>query len=220
MLIGDRSGMIAGAKLPYDSEVEYVQSNGTQYVDTGVYFANTTEIHAEFLLPQAASSNQTLCSVRSASCYVDVVQRYGSGTNYYRVRLHNSDTGSQYVQIAANKRAIVDYNTDTNGKYKLVVSGGNTYTANMHPASVSVTTSTVTIPIFGLATAGSTAVTNKISARLYAFTIAQRGGAVLRDFIPVRIGTRGYLYDRANPTGGPLGNGLYGSAFIPGPDKS
>lgn len=34
----------------------------------------------------------------------------------------------------------------------------------------------------------------------------------------------GYLYDRANPTGGPLGNGLYGSAtatpLVAGPDKT
>ena len=42
------------------------------------------------------------------------------------------------------------------------------------------------------------------------------GSTTLRDLIPVRVGSGssavGYLYDRANPTGGPLGNGLYGNA--------
>lgn len=45
-------------------------------------------------------------------------------------------------------------------------------------------------------------------------------------FIPVRVGSGanavGYLYDKANPTGGPLGNGLYPNsgtgAFVIGPD--
>lgn len=32
-----------------------------------------------------------------------------------------------------------------------------------------------------------------------------------RDFIPVRIGYVGYMYDRANPESGPSGNGLYGN---------
>ncbi len=44
------------------------------------------------------------------------------------------------------------------------------------------------------------------------------------DLVPVRVGTVGYLYDRANPTGGPSGNGLYGSAtgtaLVAGPDKN
>lgn len=39
---------------------------------------------------------------------------------------------------------------------------------------------------------------------------------LVRDYIPVRVGSGssavGYLYDRANPDGGPLGNGLYGNA--------
>jgi hypothetical protein len=53
-------------------------------------------------------------------------------------------------------------------------------------------------------------------------------GVLVRDYIPVRVGTGanavGYLYDRANPTGGPLGNGLYGNsgsgAFVIGPDAN
>jgi hypothetical protein len=54
------------------------------------------------------------------------------------------------------------------------------------------------------------------------------GSILVRDFIPVRVGSGanavGYLYDRANPTGGPLGNGLYpnsgSGAFVVGPDAN
>lgn len=37
MLIGARTGAwSSGAKLPYDAEVEYLESTGVQYIDTGV----------------------------------------------------------------------------------------------------------------------------------------------------------------------------------------
>jgi len=51
-----------------------------------------------------------------------------------------------------------------------------------------------------------------------------RSGSIVRDFIFTRIGQVGYMYDRANPTGGPLGNGLYPNSgtgsFVLGPDKT
>jgi hypothetical protein len=60
------------------------------------------------------------------------------------------------------------------------------------------------------------------ASAIYSFQILVNG-VLVRDFIPVRIGQVGYLFDRANPTGGPLGNGLYGSAtstpLVAGPDK-
>jgi hypothetical protein len=65
------------------------------------------------------------------------------------------------------------------------------------------------------------------SARYYSLRITN-GEDVLSDFQPVRVGSGssavGYIYDKANPTGGPLGNGLYGNsgtgAFTIGPDKN
>ena len=46
---------------------------------------------------------------------------------------------------------------------------------------------------------------------------------VIHDFIPVRCGSVGYMFDRANIKGEPLGNGLYPNGgtvpFVLGPDK-
>jgi hypothetical protein len=36
MLINLRNALMAGKRLPYDAEVEYLESTGTQWVDTGV----------------------------------------------------------------------------------------------------------------------------------------------------------------------------------------
>lgn len=63
---------------------------------------------------------------------------------------------------------------------------------------------------------------DKIMFRCYGFYILDFDGTLLFDGIPVRVGQTGYLYDRANPYGGPNGNGLYGNlgtgSFVLGPD--
>ena len=50
MLIGMRNAMVAGKRLPYDAEVEYLESTGTQWIDTGVNVTTSTgfEITAKF----------------------------------------------------------------------------------------------------------------------------------------------------------------------------
>ena len=42
MLINLRNALMAGKRLPYDAELEYLESTGTQYIDTGVVPTNTT----------------------------------------------------------------------------------------------------------------------------------------------------------------------------------
>jgi hypothetical protein len=59
-------------------------------------------------------------------------------------------------------------------------------------------------------------------ARIYSFQMRSPWvSSWERDFIPVRVGRAGFLYDQAHPTGGANGDGLYGSETTPlvvGPD--
>ena len=54
------------------------------------------------------------------------------------------------------------------------------------------------------------------SVRLYAFQIFDNG-VLVRDFIPVRVGRAGYMFDRVSGEYLPFGNVGTG-AFILGPD--
>lgn len=53
--------------------------------------------------------------------------------------------------------------------------------------------------------------------------VHSRGGKKIRDFVPVKVDGVGYFYDRANPSGGPNEDGLYGASGVGvlavGPDK-
>ena len=40
MLINLRNALMTGKRLPYDAEVEYLESTGTQWIDTGIVAAD------------------------------------------------------------------------------------------------------------------------------------------------------------------------------------
>lgn len=46
MVLGARTAMWGGKKLPYKKRLEYIESSGTQYIDTGFSPSSSTEINA------------------------------------------------------------------------------------------------------------------------------------------------------------------------------
>lgn len=46
--------------LPYDAQVEYLQTDGSAYIDTGLYLTSEDEINAKFYVPTATKSRQIL----------------------------------------------------------------------------------------------------------------------------------------------------------------
>ena len=57
-MAGMRQGMVSSESLPYDAEVQYIESNGTQYIDTGVIPKNT--IGARMLLLVKGNHNDRI----------------------------------------------------------------------------------------------------------------------------------------------------------------
>ena len=56
MLIAARNGII-GNGLPYDREVEYLESTGAQYIDTGVKANNLTSVEIHFAFTRIFNDN-------------------------------------------------------------------------------------------------------------------------------------------------------------------
>ena len=48
MIGADGTGIIASDDKPYDSEVEYIESTGTQYIDTGIFSSNDLDVELAF----------------------------------------------------------------------------------------------------------------------------------------------------------------------------
>lgn len=200
--------------LPYDAEVEYVESTGAQYVDTGMLVSDLGAISATVQIPDAASMSSGNVIIMSARA------RAGA---YTSLRVQCRYANAIYADAASGRILVgVTPNIATSSVFSVraasdsfVVSGDVSGSA-----SVSGFDGQRTLLLLRDAVNGDLGAT----CRLYAFSYERAGGALVRDFVPVRVGTAGFLYDRANPTGGPSGNGLYGSAtstpLVAGPDKN
>ena len=215
MMIAARNAfLMGGAKLPYDAEVEYLESTGTQYIDTGVIFTPTSAV-----------------AMRIAYTHISTSDTDAQHNGFTK----GSDSG--------NFRIIFGQNSEHNHIYAAALTKYITADTALHTFAVDLVSRTARIDtssssISGSLTGGFTrsfyifarntdGVANLFChERVYAATFLENG-VLVRDFIPVRVGSGssavGCLYDRANPTGGPLGNGLYPNAgtgaFVIGPDK-
>ena len=195
--------------LPYDAEVNYLESTGTQWIDTG--FAPTSqskvECDAQWMLTAQASGsgiNPTLFGARLGSPFTmyEVLQDVGDKIYY---QYGNS---SPYVvtQYGVRRRYLADGN-------RLLIDDNVMITA---PASAF----SITYPLALLALNNNGTAVRFAQARVFRFKAWEATGTLVRDFIPVRFTnelgqSEGAMYDRANPTvgmnpdGSPRTDGLY-----------
>jgi len=200
--------------LPYDAEVEYLESTGTQYIDTGIKpVASSFGFTGVFSITQATVSNTGgIAGCRGTQS--------STASDTYAMAFYD---GSELRIDLASKYTFLQLNTS--GTNTIVYSRSTT---KLNGSSVSNNTKSncnYSFLLFAMNNSTGGRVMGKV--RIHSWKITENGTDV-RDLIPVRVGSGasavGYLYDRANPTGGPLGNGLYGNsgsgAFVVGPDKS
>jgi 2',3'-cyclic-nucleotide 2'-phosphodiesterase (5'-nucleotidase family) len=178
-----------GAPLPYDAEVQYLQSSGTQFIDTGVKLRTTDVIEARVYINSANTGG-----------WYGMMGAY-DGTRYLIVRMISAN--STAVQAYAPGQSI-SLNRQEWGNLSFSF-GGDYYESpiNFYLFKYNIT---------GTSTNGSQ------SIRFASFKIT-RGGVVLRDMISVRFtnelgNAEGAMYNRLgvggmNPDGSPRNDGLY-----------
>lgn len=193
---------MGGKPLPYDSVVEYLESTGTQWIDTGVV--------------GNGSYKYTL--------YVDdYFNRQHGGQWVFGSRISSSNgqvgffvNGNDYKLYLAygSSQRIFDLCTTYQNSCEVTISDGIFRVGNKsHTYSVSSFSNNRNIALFALNNNGSIYAMRNI--RIGYFRIENEVGVLLRDFIPVRVGQVGYVYDRVS--GQLFGNAGTG-AFIVGPD--
>ena len=197
-LINLRNALMAGKRLPYDAEVEYLEGTGTQWIDTGIT-PDTLDLSVELTL---LSNGGHVFGCRNSSNLVsgNIWSAYSNNaTSMRKDWLQSSST----FDISSTVPNTVTFSSTTNGSS--ISYGGQTYTGNAK------TTYSYSMVLFGVSTAGVVS-TGKMA--IYACKI-WKNGVLVRDFIPVRKGTVGYLYDRVS--GKLFGNAGTGD-FVVGQD--
>ena len=202
MLINLRNALMAGKRLPFDAEVEYLESTGTQWIDTGVVASQNIKIEARFY--RANSPSQFAYGVRSGSTTISCAT--GVGTSVATVGYARWGN-SAYAAAIPNTEVVVVQDKDG-----VTVNGVHyNYTA----AESVVPQSGYTIALFAAKNSATTVAAN-LSGKFWYCKIWQNG-VLVRDYIPVRKGTVGYLYDRVSgKLFGNAGTGVfsYGSDVV------
>lgn len=186
-------------QIPYDAELEYLQSNGTQYIDTGIINSSTVSIETKMSSKGADVLNGSEYSTSYKFKwgvggngnvylgYAGVNNNYGSAVTLDDIFIYYLSYGEQYIKD--NSGTVLISNTTTMSRYN---------------ASA--------ICLFRMKR-GSNLTTTTGSMRIYYCTITVDG--TVHELIPVRVGYTGYMYDKQ--TGQLFSNAGTGS-FILGPD--
>lgn len=196
----NRRRAYGGKSLPYDAEIEYLESSGIQWIDTGVEGGNASSV--EIKISSQASS--------TVACF-------GS-----RVLSGSSISRAFCMYLLDNGRAYFGYGTETyttggfrTGVMKLnknvAMFNGNT----VKTFSVSSFNSPSTFLIFASYTNNGTSIDNRMFDGKVYYCKIFNNDILVRDYIPVRIGQVGYMYDKVSKQ--LFGNQGTGN-FILGPD--
>ena len=174
--------------LPYDAEVEYLESKGTKWIDTGIYHNYANVVRFKIRMPTHSPSSAYL------GAYADYQNEQTRTTRIIRQSTSLSNVFIYHGAIAGQQGTRVDYvvgsdyivegyTTNRGG-----VLNGTSYTVSNTAAGVT-GTSTATLKLL----ASNSSIPNARTARIYYFKIDNQC-----DIIPVRIGTGGCLYDRVS----------------------
>ena len=207
MMVGARTAAWAksGAPLPYDAEVEYLESTGTQWIDTGKVLSSTGFAYDADILFKRTDN----CQVFGGRTVADNSE---------------ADSLSLFIVWGAWRFDNFGYSrsgpvVDTDTRYSVSLVDGKT-TVNGVEVETTVPTghsSGATVYIFaGHRPQASGGVEFQSSIRLYSLKFYQ-DGVLAADYRPVRVGDVGYLYDHVS--GQLFGNQGTGD-FIIGPDKT
>lgn len=198
-----RRNMMASKAKPYDAEVEYLETDGNAYINTGVKVASTTTFNLHFTLPSFSENNAICGGIDTGAMviYSDVSLR--------KLMWRYVRTGTTTVRTANLSQR--DYILSNTAESRTLVVNGTS-----HNATAATFSTNADFLLFcaangtgGSKWAGKSGIRLK-SGKLYS------NGTLVRDYIPVRKNGVGYLYDKVS--GELFGNDGSGS-FTYGNDK-
>ena len=201
-IILNRRRVYGGKSLPYDAEIEYLESTGTQWIDTGVEGGNASSVEIKI-------SNQTTSTV---ACFGSRVLSGKSTSRAFCMYLLEP-TGLTYFGYGTEIYSSGGF--ITGGVMKLNKNVAMVNGKTVKTFSVSSFNSPSTFLMFASYTNNGTYIDNRMFAGKFYYCKIFNNDILVRDYIPVRIGQVGYMYDKVSKQ--LFGNQGTGN-FILGPD--
>lgn len=183
----DNSRFNLGIVSPQIQRVEYLESNGAPYINTGIIPNSQTGIS---IVASAGSTLDTYIVGCRNSAQTDTRWAIGSDS-----RTFYGGYGVQVIPptslLPTKARATINYLND--GMFVVEDAEDSTISSSLQLPPLSFT------PYYGIVLFGGIAQerTYNWKGKLYECTITQ-GSNIIRHFVPVRVGSVGYMYDEIN----------------------
>ena len=179
------AAMIASATVTtnLDSYVEYIQSSGTQWIDTGVIGKSTVNMAADVMVLSSAGSSCLIGERPDTGSNMKLRLGLWMGSAYKWALNCGSIDSSWQGSALQNTRCVV---SNENGRLWVAVNGGTP--TKIHDGADQTFTSSLTLTMFFLNTAsGLDQGSNRpLQARVYGLTLHD-SGTLVRDFHPCRV---------------------------------
>lgn len=193
--------------LPYDAEIEYLESTGTQWIDTGIACRSYDGISAKF-------------QVNGRQMGYNAYFFFGQGINVFKenIEVFTAITNTKvsfclqgYTDVTLDYTNV--FNVDVENKIATFTDELGQVMGVADRSDVGDYTASYTMAVFATHRAS---ILRKGNVRCFKFQIIQ-DSAIVIDLIPVRVGQVGYMYDKVS--GQLFGNAGTGD-FILGNDKN
>lgn len=200
-------------RVPYDAEIEYIEAAGTQWINTGLVVTPTMRMDVDMAVTDWDATTYSFTGAGGI--------RFAFGKGWSGSSTGSGNAGMLYFGLGAQNLASSKTLPPLKGVRHIYSLDAATATAWLDNTSFvlssagTISTGDRPIMIFAQSTNASGAVRGQQAAKLYGAVFTDNG-IVVRDFIPVRIDTTGYLYDRVS---GQLFGNMGTGAFVLGPDK-
>lgn len=177
---------------PYDAEVEYLQSDGNQYIDTNIVLKKNYAITID-------------CAVISGSSFPTVLGAMSSGSSTsFSIPIGFNNSGNPYSQVGGSNSYATLYSTNKFGStivsYTCSGNGSIQYISDRKKSvngSINGNLSALSMYMFARHRNDTVGVGNYATAKIGKVSITI-GGILQRDYIPVRVGNVGYMYDKVS----------------------
>lgn len=201
-----RRRMMMNKALPYDAEVEYLESTGTQWINLDrAINSESDDVYIKFTIPSRASNTQGLFGSRVRSNTLNFSVGTSKGIFIF-VDVNNSSY--EDFRVANNiENTLYDFEVNMSIIERVVKYNGNIIASSYTQSDIFTTNTAYLFNVNGL---------NAPSSMVIKKLLWRRNGHPYMDLIPVRKGQVGYLYDKVS--GELFGNAGTGS-FTIGPDK-
>lgn len=171
---------------PYDAEVEYLQSSATQYINTGVNITPDFKCEVRGLFTSNRKRNDNLLGCTDDQLYgFGIPCAINSSGNFY------AQFGNALTAVGTSGLVLTTIITTLQNGNCTIECDGSVL------SSISIGTQIPTNTLYMFARNYNNSPSGQANAKIY-YCKLWENGVLVRNFVPVRVGTTGYMYDRVS----------------------